>query len=132
MGVALLALVAALTGCASETRMMSFGPLPGGDRLLTLIVSEDLDVVRNQCRQIQPQQRVLGCQTSKPVHIPGALSVRAMTIVRYAESLPSAVTFEIDAHELCHAVANLQLLPFDPCHDGNSGELQAMLTSARR
>ena len=59
--------------------------------------------------------------------VPGALAVRAMTIVRFAESLPSPVTFEVDAHELCHAVAALQLLPVDPCHDGNSGELQALL-----
>jgi hypothetical protein len=46
-----------------------------------------------------------------------------MKIVRYAETLPSAVTFEIDAHELCHAVAALQLMD-DPCHDGNNGMLQ--------
>ena len=126
-GLAVLATVVVLTGCASETRMTSFGPLPGGARLVTLIVSEDLEVVRNQCRQVGPTTHVLGCQTSKPVQIPGALPVRAMTIVRFAESLPSLVTFEIDAHELCHAVAALQLLPIDPCHDGNGGELQAML-----
>jgi hypothetical protein len=54
-----------------------------------------------------------------------------MTIVRYAETLPSAVTFEIDAHELCHAVAALQLLD-DPCHHGNDGVLGAARHEGRR
>ena len=47
-----------------------------------------------------------------------------MKIVRYAETAPSPATFEIDAHELCHAVAALQPMK-DPCHDGNGGVLQA-------
>ena len=47
-----------------------------------------------------------------------------MKIVRYAETLPSAATFEIDAHELCHVIAALQLID-DPCHVGNDGVLQA-------
>ena len=47
-----------------------------------------------------------------------------MKIVRYAETAPSPATFEIDAHELCHAIAALQLMK-DPCHDGNGGVLQA-------
>ena len=134
-GLGLLVMAALLSGCATGTRTTAFGPLPGGERLLTLFVSEDLDVVGNQCRQVlsvngvrgEPTKGVLGCQASKPVPIPGALIVRAVTIVRYAESLPSQATFEIDAHELCHAVAALQLLPRDPCHDGNGGELQASL-----
>jgi hypothetical protein len=54
----------------------------------------------------------------------GALPVRAVKIIRYADTLPSPVSFEIDAHELCHAVAALQLVD-DPCHDGNAGLLQA-------
>jgi hypothetical protein len=134
----MLVMAACLTGCAAETRTVSFGPLPGGAKLLTLVVSEDLDIVRRECSQVrtasyaQTSSQVLGCQTSKPVQISGALPVRAMTIVRFAESLPSPVTFEIDAHELCHAVASLQLLPRDPCHDGNGGELQASLERIAR
>ena len=70
-------------------------------------------------------EQILGCQRSTPVPTPEGLPVRALTIVRFAESLPSRVTFEIDAHELCHAVAALQLLRFDPCHEGNGGVVQA-------
>ena len=133
-GLAILASAIVLTGCTTGTRTAAFGPLPGGSKLLTLIVSEDLNVVQRECSEVRPDRyaqankQVLGCQTSKPVVVPGALAVRAMTIVRFAESLPSPVTFEVDAHELCHAVAALQLLPVDPCHDGNGGELQATLT----
>jgi len=50
--------------------------------------------------------------------------VRMIKIVRYAETLPSPATFEIDAHELCHAIAALQVVD-DPCHEGNGGVLQA-------
>jgi hypothetical protein len=113
-----------VSGCASGTRVARFGPLPDGTSLVTLVVSEDVDVVRKECAGVGAHGRVLGCQASRPVRGPGPLPVRAMKIVRYAESLPSAVTFEIDAHELCHAVAVLQLLD-DPCHVGNNGELQA-------
>ena len=119
----LLALGFATAGCAT-TRVARFGPLADGDSLVTLVVSEDLDVVRRECAGVAAFGRVLGCQTSGPALDAGARPVRAVKIVRYAESLPSPVTFEIDAHELCHAVAALQLLP-DPCHAGNDGRLQA-------
>ena len=115
-------------GCAGGTRVATFGPLPTGDKLVTLVVTEDLDVVRRECdnvpRAALQATQVLGCQMSKPLRPDGALPVRAIKIVRFAESLPSLVTFEIDAHELCHAIASLQLLA-DPCHEGNAGELQA-------
>ena len=123
MGIAAAATFA-ITGCAITTRTASFGPLPGGVSLLTLVVTEDLDVVRKECSGIAAHGQVLGCQTSTSVQRPGALPVRAMKIVRYAETAPSPVSFEIDAHELCHAVAALQMLP-DPCHEGNNGTLQA-------
>jgi hypothetical protein len=122
-----LALVAvALSGCATGTMTARFGPLPDGGSLVTLIVSEDVAVVRQECATVGAHGNVLGCQSSRPVRGPGPLPVRAMKIVRYAESLPSPMTFEIDAHELCHAIAVLQLLD-DPCHHGNNG----MLTSSR-
>ena len=50
--------------------------------------------------------------------------VRSMKIVRYAESLPSAVTFEIDAHELCHAIAAVQSIE-DPCHAVDHGIVES-------
>ncbi len=115
----------AATGCAAQTRIATFGPLPGGETLVTLVVSEDLGVVRRECREVRANGLILGCQTSKPVVMPGGAPVRAMKIVRFVESVPSAVTFEIDVHELCHAVAALQLLA-DPCHEGNGGVVQAL------
>jgi len=132
IAVAVLAL--GLTGCAMETRVARFGPLPDGASLVTLVVSEDLEVVRRECAEVRAEGRILGCQVSRPVRTSsGPLPVRAMKIVRYADTMPSATTFEIDAHELCHAIAALQFLD-DPCHEGNNGVLQAgdsPLTSIR-
>jgi len=124
-----MAAAVVVTGCGTTTRMVSFGPLPGGTNLVTLIVSEDLEVVKTQCAGVVAHGRVMGCQISSPVKgFGGALLVRAIKIVRYAETVPSPVTFEIDAHELCHAIASLQLLK-DPCHEGNGGVLQALETA---
>ena len=123
-----MATAVVVTGCGTTTRMVNFGPLPGGTHLVTLIVSEDLEVVKTHCAGVVKHGRVMGCQISSPAKGPGgALLVRAITIVRYAETVPSPVTFEIDAHELCHAIASLQLLK-DPCHAGNGGILQALET----
>ena len=123
--VAALAVLGALIGgCATSTRIAQFGPLPGGAKLVTLVVSDDVGVVRRECAELGAIGRVLGCQASRPVRGgAGPLPIRAMTIVRYAETLPSEVTFEIDAHELCHTIAVLQFLE-DPCHEGNDGMLQ--------
>ena len=118
------AAVLVITGCASTTRTASFGPLAGGGSLVTLVVSEDLDVVRRECAGVPAKGQVLGCHIARPVAGAGGSPVRAMKIVRYAETAPSPATFEIDAHELCHAIAALQLMK-DPCHDGNGGVLQA-------
>ncbi len=117
------------SGCAT-TMSARFGPLADGRSLVTLVVSEDLEVVRRECASVPARARILGCQLSTPSATPSALPVRTIKIVRYAETLPSAVTFEIDAHELCHAIASLQLMP-DPCHEGNGGVLQALRSSAR-
>ncbi len=123
--VGLAALAATAGGCATSTLVASFGPLPDGASLMTLVVSDDVEVVRRECAEVGVFGRVLGCQSSRPVRNPSAaIPVRTVKIVRYAESLPSAATFEIDAHELCHVVAALQLVE-DPCHVGNNGVLQA-------
>lgn len=114
----------ALSGCATGTRVATFGPLPDGSSLVTLVVSEDVEVVRRECAELAVFGRVLGCQASRPARGHGPLPVRMIKIVRYADTLPSPTTFEIDAHELCHAIAALQLLA-DPCHEGNGGVLQA-------
>ena len=93
---------------------------------MTLVVSEDVEVVRRECAEVGVFGRVLGCQASYPIRNPNTalLPLRAVKIVRYADTLPSPATFEIDAHELCHVVAALQLVE-DPCHVGNDGVLQA-------
>jgi hypothetical protein len=48
--------------------------------------------------------------------------------VRYTDALPSTMAFEIEVHELCHAVAALQTID-DSCHAENNGLIQ---TSRRR
>ncbi|MGH7277652.1 MAG: hypothetical protein ACREJG_03105 [Candidatus Rokuibacteriota bacterium] len=118
--VATLALT--LTGCAG-TRAAALGPLPGHASLLTLIVSEDRDVVRRECAPVAAAGPVLGCHISRSVGLADGRSVRAITIVRYTDALPSPMAFEIDAHELCHAIASLQPAIADPCHVGNDGRL---------
>jgi hypothetical protein len=118
--VALLALLA--SGCASGTKIAHFGPLADGKSLVTLVVSKDLDVIRRECANVPATGPILGCHIAVPAKAISQRPVRSVKIVRYVESVPSAVTFEIDAHELCHAIAALQLLE-DPCHIGNNGEL---------
>jgi len=66
---------------------------------------------------------VLGCQISWPVVLEDGRRARSVKVVRYTEALPSALTFEIDVHELCHTVATLQAFR-DPCHVGNDGVAQ--------
>ena len=89
-----------------------------------LVVSEDPEVVRRECRSVQASGPVVGCQLSWPVALPDGGPVRVVKIVRYTDSLPSAMAFEIDMHELCHAVAVLQSIE-DPCHIGNGGVLES-------
>jgi hypothetical protein len=112
----------ALMGCA-VTRTASFGPLAGDHMLVTLVVSEDRAVVAHECRDLH-SGAILGCQTSTPVTLEDGRRARTVKIVRYTDQLPSPLAFEIDIHELCHAVAALQLLE-DPCHHGNGGVAQA-------
>ncbi|MBM3221622.1 MAG: hypothetical protein FJZ38_23610 [Candidatus Rokubacteria bacterium] len=122
----LLAPALVLTGCASSTRTATFGPLAGGTALVTLVVSEDPEVVASHCEPARRTGTVLGCQLSWPVTLDDGRPVRRVKIVRYTDALPSALAFEIDIHELCHAVAVLQAI-HDPCHEGNDGVAQASL-----
>jgi hypothetical protein len=106
------------------SRPRGLGQSSGGGSLVTLVVTEDLNVVRRECAGVPAKGQILGCHIARPVATAGLSPIRAMKIVRYAETAPSPATFEIDAHELCHAVAALQFMK-DPCHDGNGGVLQA-------
>jgi hypothetical protein len=80
--------------------------------------------VRQECRNPAALGDVLGCQMSRSVEVAGQPPVRAVKIVRFTDALPSAMAFEIDVHELCHAVAAVQSID-DPCHAGNAGVLQS-------
>ena len=128
-----LGIAIATTGCATTvgTRTGHLGVLPVNEPLVTLVVSEDSAVVRGQCPQGLLHTNVLGCQTSRTVDLPDGRSVRVVKIVRFTDRLPSTMAFEIDIHELCHAVAALQEFD-DPCHTGNDGVVQHPAALSRR
>ena len=111
--------------------MMQMGVLPQGDRLVTLVVSEDRDVVRDECRSVPANGTLLGCHVWRRVTLPDAGEVQLVKIVRYTDALPSTFAFEIDVHELCHVVAALQSID-DPCHVGNDGVIQSAAGVASR
>jgi hypothetical protein len=125
-GLLVLVLVALVlcAGCAAATSTMRMGPLPEGHRLVTLLVSEDPGVVRRACASVPADGPVLGCHLWRRVPWPGGGHVQLVTIVRYTDALPSALALEIDAHELCHAIAALQPIS-DPCHADNGGVIRA-------
>ena len=111
-----------LSACAtSATRTAQFGPLPGGQSLVTLVVSKDAAEVQRQCGAAVVAS---GCRSFQGVPLPGGVVAQAVRIVRYVDPLPSEMAFEIDVHELCHAVAGVQSI-LDPCHEGNRGMLQS-------
>ncbi len=128
---AVLAALVLLTGCAAGTRSASLGVLPRDERLVTLVVSEDLTVVRRECPFAMPVGSVLGCQTSRLVTLPDGTQIRTVKVVRYADGLPSALSFEIDVHEMCHALAAVQGIEA-PCHVGNGGVVQHHPAAAPR
>ena len=119
-----LASLLVLTGCATSTRMARMGPLPSLEPLVTLIVSDDRRVVEHECRDVPALGPVLGCSMWRTIRVDGTTHVKVMKVVRYADSMPSALAMEIDVHELCHVVAALQSLE-DPCHHGNDGVIHS-------
>jgi hypothetical protein len=128
----LVCIAVAAAGCATTgTRSGHLGVLPADEQLVTLVVSEDSTVVRGECPLGLAHGNVLGCQTSRMVALPDGRSVRVVKIVRFTDRLPSAMAFEIDIHELCHAVAILQGID-DPCHAGNGGVVQHPAALPRR
>lgn len=79
--------------------------------LVTLVVSDDRDIVRQECKGVPASGAILGCQTSRLVALPGHQVARSVKVVRYTDALPSAMAMEIDIHEFCHVVAPLQGIP---------------------
>ena len=118
----LVAVLGLLAGGCASTRTGELGILPSRDPLVTLVVSQQRAVVAQECPQRITATPILGCQTSRPVALPDGLTARVVKIVRYTDVLPSEMAFEIDLHELCHAIAALQPIR-DPCHDGNGGQV---------
>ena len=101
------------------------GLLENNERLVTLVVTEDKSLIEDHCRGAAAVGPILGCQITRSSTLPDGNQVRLIKIVRYTDALPSAMAFEIDLHELCHAIATLQSSVPDPCHTENQGLLQA-------
>jgi hypothetical protein len=120
----LAALGVLLAGCTTATRVVQMGPLRAGHRLLTVVVSEDRAVVRDQCVEIPSVGPILGCHLWRRIAGPGGGAVQLVKIVRFTDAMPSALSLEIDVHELCHAIAALQAID-DPCHADNGGIIES-------
>jgi len=125
----LIGLGVLLAGCATPTKIMEMGPLGHGDRLVTVVVSEDREVVREACVNIPSVGPVLGCHLWRKIAGPGGTTVQLVKIVRFTDAIPSALALEIDVHELCHAIAALQPID-DPCHADNHGIIESAAASA--
>src|SRR2546421_9246467 len=67
----LVALGLLLAGCATSTRVVQMGPLGNGDRLVTVVVSEDRAVVRQECVNIPSAGPILGCHLWRKITGPG-------------------------------------------------------------
>jgi len=127
----LVALGLLLAGCATSTKSMGMGPFSNGDRLVTVVVSEDRAVVRRECVDIPSVGPILGCHLWRRVFEPGVGAVQLVKIVRFTDTMPSTLSLEIDVHELCHAIAALQPIP-DPCHADNGGVIESAASAAIR
>jgi hypothetical protein len=109
-----LGIALAVSGCAG-TRQVALGPLASRQPLLTLVVTEDLQLVRRECGMPQdPGIALLGCKTSRLGSLRGGGIVTVVKIVQYADTLPSASEFEFGARQLCRTLASLQAID-DPC-----------------
>ena len=124
MILAISILTVLLCGC-TVTRVAHFGRLPDQQPLVTLVVTEDRNLIRRECQRGE-QAPILGCEITGASELSGPRELRTVKIVRYTDHLPSELAMEIEAHELCHAVAALQGIP-DPCHADNGGMLQSAL-----
>ena len=126
----IMAAALSLTACAT-TRTGSMGLLPNYERLVTLTVTEDRSRIADECRGALAVGPILGCQITRNTALPDGSIVRLIKIIRYTDALPSEMAFEIDLHELCHAVATLQSVA-DPCHAENNGLLKSQPTTVLR
>jgi hypothetical protein len=107
------------------------GRLPNDEPLVTLVVTQDRSLVEKECQGVPAAGRILGCETTRSVRLPNGDQVHLVKIVRFTDALPSVMAFEIDVHELCHAIASIQRLS-DPCHAENHGTLQSSVPRLMR
>src|SRR4029453_15343648 len=103
--------------------MGQVGRLPTGDRLVTVVLSEDRETIDREFGYPLGVGPVYGCQSTKGIGLPHGRMARLIKVVRYPDALPSPMAFEIEIHELCHTVAALQTID-DPCHAENNGLIQ--------
>ena len=128
----LIGLGVLLAGCAASTKVMQMGPLgSNGDRLVTVVVSEDRDVIRQECVNLPSAGPILGCHLWRRIAGPSGAPVQLVKIVRFTDTMPSALSLEIDVHELCHAIAALQPID-DPCHADNHGIIESAASASVR
>lgn len=121
LGLALVTLAGCATLPAGEPRTIRKGGLGDGLYLLTVAV-----VPRGQVPEACQADRALACVRSWPVAVESGEVVRVVhAIVVYRPDLPWAA-YELAAHETCHAVARVQDLDRDPCHDEDGGVLQSV------
>lgn len=118
-----VAIAGMLAGGCAATRSGELGALATRDPLVTLVVSQNRHIVEQECPPRFTATPILGCQTSRPITLPDGATARTVKIVRYTDAVPSEMAFEIDLHELCHAIAALQPIR-DPCHDTNGGRIR--------
>jgi hypothetical protein len=111
--------------------MAELGRFSNDEPLVTLVVSKDRDVIRRECRGLDPAGAAFGCQRLRSIVLDDGTRVHVVKIVRYADSLPSPMAFEIDIHELCHAIASVQRV-VDPCHGGSDDLIESALPDFSR
>ena len=120
--VVLLAAMFSVVGCSTVTQTAHVGLLSNRESLVTLVVTEDQQVVARGCNNIP---RVQGCRHAGLSTLADGTVVRTVKIVRYTDTPPTAETFASEARQLCELIAALQSAPVS-CH-----EMQASLAAPR-
>ena len=110
-----LALFSAV-GCSTVTQTAHVGLLSNRESLVTLVVTEDQDVVSKACNNIP---RVAGCRHAGFTTLDDGTVLRTVKIVRYTDAPPTPATFASEAQQLCEVIAALQSAPVS-CHQSHA------------
>ena len=106
-----------LVGCSTVTHTAHVGLLSNRASLVTLVVTEDQDVVSRFCNDIP---RVAGCRHAGLATLADGTILRTVKIVRYTDAPPTAAAFASEARQLCEVIAALQSAPVS-CHEMHAG-----------